>query len=228
MNKQFELLKHFPIFAQLNDHFLQEISEIAIEKKFRKGTVIFMEGERGEAVFFIKTGKVKISKLSSDGRELILNIYGSGDVFAEVTLFNDVSYPATAEVIEDVTVWMILNERMEEMVKKNSELALQYIKILNKRLFGAQQKLKHMALNDTYVRTAQALIKLAHEHGNEKNGLIELQMPISRQELANLIGTARETVSRALSQFKKEGSVEIKGKRIIITDMEKLRGWIRT
>lgn len=226
MNKQFELLRHFPIFAQLNDHFLQEISEIVMEKKFKKSTIIFMEGEKGEAVFFIKAGKIKISKLSIDGRELILNIYGIGDVFAEVTLFNDVNYPATAEAIEDATVWMILNEKMEEKVRKNSELGLEYIKILSKRLFDSQEKLKHMALNDTHVRTAQVLIKLAQEHGKEKNGIIEFQIPISRQELANIIGTARETVSRALSQLKKDNVIEIKGKSISIKDMKKLKKWI--
>ena len=223
-----ELLKHFPIFSHLSSFFLQEIASITVEKKYRKGTIIFMEGEPGAAVYFIKTGKVKISKMSNDGRELILNIFGKGDVIAEVTLFNDINYPATAEVIEDSVLGVIMNEQMEKLVIKNSELALQIIKILNKRLYGAQQKLKQMALSDTYVRTAQMIIKLAQEHGIEKNGVTELQLQISRQELANMIGTARETVSRALSQFKKEGTVEIKGKKIIVKDMKELEKWLQT
>lgn len=226
MNKNFELLKHIPIFAQLDDGFLEELASITVEKRYRKGTIIFMEGDPGEALYFIKSGKVKILKNSTDGRELILNIYGSGDVFAEVTLFNDVKYPATAEVIEDATVGVMMNKDVEELVRHNAALALQIIKILNKRLYMAQMKLKQMALSDTYVRTAQMVMKLAQEHGMEKNGRMELELELSRQELANMIGTARETVSRALSQFKKEGSIEIKGKKIIVKDMEKLKDWI--
>ncbi len=225
MNKSIAFIKHIPIFAHLSNEALEKITSITLEKKYRKGTIIFMEGDPGEAIFFIKSGKVKISKTSSDGRELILNIYGDGDVFAEVTIFNDVQYPATAEVIEDAVIGMIMNKELEELVKRNADLALQIIKILNKRLYMSQMKLKQMALSDTYVRTAQMIIKLAQEHGIEKNGVIELKLELSRQELANMIGTARETVSRALSQFKKEGSIDISGKKIIVKNMEKLETW---
>ncbi|MDF2547249.1 Crp/Fnr family transcriptional regulator [Anaerosolibacter sp.] len=226
MNKNIALIKHMPIFSQLSDESLEKIAAITVEKKYRKGTIIFMEGDPGEAIFFIKSGKVKISKTSSDGRELILNIYGDGDVFAEVTIFNDVQYPATSEVIEDAVVGMIMNKDLEELVKRDADLALQIIKILNKRLYMSQMKLKQMALSDTYVRTAQMIIKLAHEHGIEKNNAIELKLELSRQELANMIGTARETVSRALGQFKKEGSIDISGKKIVVKNMEKLKTWI--
>ncbi|MEW9123356.1 MAG: Crp/Fnr family transcriptional regulator [Thermotaleaceae bacterium] len=227
MNKNTELIKHVPIFSQLEQSALEKIASITVERKYRKGTIIFMEGDKGEALYFIKSGKVKISKNSNDGRELILNIYGSGDVFAEVTLFNDVMYPATAEVMEDAVVGIIMNTDLEALVRHNADLALQIIKILNKRLYMSQMKLKQMALSDTYVRTAEVLIKLAKDHGVEKDGIIELRLNLSRQELANMIGTARETVSRALSQFKKEGSIEISGKKIIIQNMEKLKGWLQ-
>ncbi|KXG74331.1 Crp/Fnr family transcriptional regulator [Thermotalea metallivorans] len=228
MEKNIELLKHIPLFSQLNDKSLEKIASITVEKKYRKGTIIFMEGDPGEAIFFIKSGKVKISKTSSDGRELILNIYGSGDVFAEVTIFNDVKYPATAEVVEDAVIGVVMNRELEELVKGDADLALQIIKILNKRLYMAQMKLKQMALSDTYVRTAQMIIKLAQEHGVEKNSVIELKLELSRQELANMIGTARETVSRALSQFKKEGSIDISGKKIIVKNIKKLKAWVQS
>jgi CRP/FNR family transcriptional regulator len=81
-------------------------------------------------------------------------------------------------------------------------------------------------LNDTYSRTAQAIIRLAEEHGKNKSEGVELKLELSRQELANMIGTARETVSRILSQFKKEGAIEISGKRIVIKDIKKLKSWL--
>lgn len=219
-------LKNVPIFSQLRDEDLEKISSITFEKKYRKGSMIFMEGDNGEASYFIKSGKIKISKSSKDGKELILNIYGKNQVFAEVTIFNDISYPATAEVLEDAVVGVIMNSDLEKLIKMNSELGFNLIKILSKRLFNAQTKLKQLALNDTYSRTADTLIRLSKNHGILRNGHIEFELELSRQELANMIGTARETVSRVLSRFRKEGSIEITGKIIIIKDIEKLKGWL--
>jgi CRP/FNR family transcriptional regulator len=226
MRDSFEVLRRVPIFSQLKDEDLEKIMSITIEKKYNKGSIIFMEGDKGEAFYFIKSGKIKIYRSSKDGKELILNIYGKNNVFAEVTIFNDVSYPATAEVIEDAVVGMILNSDLEKLIKVNSELGLNLIKVLNKRLYNAQLKLKQIALNDTYSRTAQAIIRLAEEHGKNKSEGVELKLELSRQELANMIGTARETVSRILSQFKKEGAIEISRKRIVIKDIKKLKSWL--
>ncbi len=222
-----QALKKVPIFSQLNDSDLEKILDITIEKKYKKGSLIFMEGEKGEASYYIKNGKVKIYKTSRDGKELILNIYGENDIFAEVTILNDVAYPATAEVVEDTVVGVIVNKELEKLLKKNSEMGLNLIKILSKRLYSAQLKLKQVALNDTYSRTAETILRLSESHGlNKTNGDIELKLELSRQELANMIGTARETVSRILSQFKKEEAILISGKKIIIKDIAKLQSWV--
>ncbi|MBM7615223.1 Crp/Fnr family transcriptional regulator [Alkaliphilus hydrothermalis] len=225
--KSGDVLRKIPVFASLEDKNLEAIRGITINRKMRKGTIIFMEGDQGEAFYFIKSGKVKIFKTTPDGRELIFTVLGEGDVFAEVTLFNDMNYPASAEILEDAEVGMIRNKDLEDLVSNNSEIALRMIKIFSKKLFSAQQKVKELALGDTYMRTAQMILKLAKEHGREIDGVIEVKLSLSRQELANMIGTARETVSRALSQFKKEGSIDISGKKIIVRDIEKLKGWIQ-
>lgn len=219
------ILKKAPVFSELSDEDLEQISSVTIEKNLRKGTIIFMEGDKGEAFYFIKSGKVKVSKTTADGRELIFGIFSDGDVFAEVALFNDVLYPAGAEVIEDSCIGMIRNEDLENLIRKNSEIAIHIIKVFSKKLYNSQQKVKELALGDTYARTAQTIMKLAQNNGKKTSEGIELNLNLSRQELANLIGTARETVSRALSQFKKEGSINIDRKKIIIKDMEKLKAW---
>lgn len=223
----FEALKKVPMFSQLNDRDLEKILSITLEKKFKRGSLIFMEGEQGEASYYIKSGKVKIYKTSREGKELILNIYGKNDFFAEVTILNDVPYPATAEVLEDTIVGVIMNKELEKLLKDNSDMGLNLIKILSKRLYSAQVKLKQVALNDTYSRTAEAILRLSQSHGiNKNNGDIEVKLELSRQELANMIGTARETVSRILSQFKKEEAILISGKKIIVKDIEKLKSWL--
>ncbi len=226
MNNNIDALKKLPIFSQLKAEELKKILSITNIKNYKKGSVIFMEGDKGEAFYFIKSGKIKISKSSKDGKELILNIYGENNVFAEVTIFNDINYPATAEVLEDASVGVIRNIDLEKLIRYNADMGLNLIKILSKRLFNAQMKLKQLALNDAYFRTADVLIRLSQNLARQRNGEIELNLELSRQELANMIGTARETVSRVLSRFKKEGSIDIIGKKIIIKDIEKLKSWL--
>ena len=213
---KYDYLKQISIFSQLKEDFLQKIDEISIMRSYSKGRIIFMEGEPGEAFFYIKSGLVKISKLSNEGH-----------VFAEVTLFNNTVYPATAEVLEDTELGMIKNIALEKLIVETPEISLALIKYLNKRLIEAQNKVRNLALYDTFGRTAQALVKLAEDYGKKTTAGIELDLNISRQELANIVGTTRETVIRVLAAFKKEMSIELNKSNIIIKNIEKVKQWYR-
>jgi len=162
-----DYLRQISIFSELEGEFLEKIYQISRVRKYKKGRIIFMEGEPGEAFFYIKSGLVKISKLSRDGREHILHVLNEGHVFAEVTLFSNTEYPATAEVLEDAEIGIIKNEDLEKVIKENPDLSLQLIKYLNKRLVEAHMKIRNLALYDTYERTAQALVKLAEDYGRK-------------------------------------------------------------
>jgi CRP/FNR family transcriptional regulator len=221
----FDYLKQINVFSSLQEEQLKKIDSISIMRSYAKGRIIIMEGEPGEAFFYIKSGMVKISKLSSDGREHILHILNAGHVFAEVTLFSQAAYPATAEVLEDAQIGMIKNGDLEKLMVENPEISLSMIKYLNKRLIEAQTKVRNLALYDTYGRTAQALVKLAEDYGRKTVRGIELDLSISRQELANLVGTTRETVIRALAAFKKEKSIDLDKSSIIILNIDKIKQW---
>jgi CRP/FNR family transcriptional regulator len=220
-----DYLRQISIFSELESEFLEEIYKISRVRKYEKGRIIFMEGEPGEAFFYIKSGLVKISKLSRDGREHILHVLNEGHVFAEVTLFSNTEYPATAEVLEDAEIGIIKNEDLEKVIKENPDLSLQMIKYLNKRLVEAHMKIRNLALYDTYERTAQALVKLAEDYGKKSSKGVNLDINISRQELANIVGTTRETVIRALTAFKKERLIGIEKNTITIIDLESLKEW---
>lgn len=222
---KYDYLKQISIFSQLKEEFLQKIDHISIIRNFTKGRIIFVEGEPGEAFYYIKSGLVKISKDSSDGREHILHILNEGHVFAEVTLFNNTSYPATAEVLEEAQIGIIKNNDLEKLIVENPEISLELIKYLNHRLIEAQNKVRNLALYDTFGRTAQALVKLADDYGKKTSEGIELELSISRQELANIVGTTRETVIRVLAAFKKEKSIELDKSHIKIKDIEKVKQW---
>lgn len=221
-----EFLKKIPFFSGISDHELNAIADIMIERRYKRGSILFMEGEQGEAVHFVIDGKVKIYKTSEDGREHILHIAVSGDIFAEVILFNEVNYPATAEVIEEAVIACIRNEDLEKVLMAHPHMAVAIIKVLNKRLMDAQAQVKSLALKNTHSRTAEMLIKMASEHGVRTPRGYELNLNISRQELANMVGTTRETVTRVLTALKKYKAIEMDRSIIRITDMDKLKEWI--
>ncbi len=222
-----EYLKIIPLFQGMTLEELKKLEKITKERSYKKGNVIISEGEKSENVFIIKSGKVKIFKTSNDGREIILDIKGKSKIFAEVTLFDNGLNPATVVAIENCIVLSISNDDLEVIIRENPDMALNIIKVMSRRLKEAQSRVKNMAINDTYVRTAQTLLKLIDKYGVEtENGVIELTLNITREELAGLVGTSRETVSRAISQFSKEKALKIEGRRIIILDKSKLKGWL--
>lgn len=224
--KNTELLKKLTFFSGLLEEDLTQIADISLERNYKKNMIVFMEGEPGDAFYYIKSGKVKVFRTYEDGREHIVHIFGEGDVFGEATLFNNIAYPASAAIYEDAVIGIIKNRDLETLVKNNSELSLKIIKILAKKLLFAQQKIKDLTFNDVFARTASQILKLAEEYGRKTDKGLMIDMEFSRQELADMVGTTRETVSRVISKFKKEKSIAEEKDKIIILNQDKLKGWI--
>lgn len=217
-----EYLERIPIFSGLRKEELELLSKYEVEKTFQKGETIFLEGDPGKAIYYIKTGKIKLYKTSIEGREVTLNILGPGSIFAEVTMFSDLDYPATAMVLEDVQVGMIRNEDLEKIVQENGNIALSLIKELNRRLYYAQMKIKDMALHDVNGRVAKVLLDLAYRYGKKNSRGIQIDLKMTKTEIANIVGTSRETVSRSLSQLKNDEVIDMKGKLVFIKSLEEL------
>lgn len=223
MQNHIDSLKKISVFSKLSDEQLGHIVNLEIKKEYKKGSTVFYESEKGKAFYYIQSGKVKMYKTSYEGKEVILNIFGAGAILGEVTLFNDMGYPATAEVIEDALIGMIYNRDIENLVLKNKDLALQIIKELSKRLYNSQMTVKEMALSDVYLRTINALLNLARDHGIQTSKGIELEVDVTRQDIANIVGTTRETVSRTMSELKRTNDIDIIGRKIIINNIDKLK-----
>ncbi|KNZ68610.1 CarD family transcriptional regulator [Thermincola ferriacetica] len=221
-----EIIGNTPIFAGLEENELQQIEDIVVIRNYKKNMIIFMEGEPGEALFFIISGKVKVYKLAEDGREQILHILKEGDVFAEVVFIDKGNYPATAQVLEDSQIGLIRNDDFERLVRENPDIALSLLRVMTYRLRQAQIQIRDIALRDTYGRVASMLLMLAKEHGLTCAEGIKIDLSLSRQELANLIGTTRETVTRVLSDFNKSNIIRLDRQVITILDEKKLRSWM--
>lgn len=227
MSNNLEYLRKIFMFSYLDESQLSDIDGLIMERNFNKGRIIFVEGEPGEAVFFLKEGRIKITKQTEDGREQILHFIYPGEIFAEVVLFDGGSYPASAEVVEDSRVGMIRNADMERIILNNSGIALGILKIMSKRLRLAQKQINELALMDTSRRMASTLIFLAAEQGVHCEGLgLVIDIPLTNQDLANMIGTSRETANRILNDMRRQKTIKINKKQIMITDMKRLKSWL--
>jgi len=221
-----KFLDKISYFTDIENDDLLTIEKISKQRKCKKNTILFSQGDPGEAIYFTMSGKVKIFKTSEDGKEHTLTIAAPGDIFAEVVLFNEVPYPASAEVIEDGIIAFIRNADMERALENNPKIAVAIIKALNKRLIESQSQVESLAFQDARSRTAEVLLSLARIHGKQSDNGIELDLGFSRQELANMVGVTRETFTRALMLFKKMNLIEISGQVIRINEINELESWV--
>jgi CRP/FNR family cyclic AMP-dependent transcriptional regulator len=215
-------LKNIPLFEDLAEGDLAVIGGLTITRKYHKDMIIFREAEPGEGFYYVKSGKVKILHTALDGREHIINILGPGEVFAEVLLFQKGGYPATAVALDDSVIGIIKNSDLEQAVLQYPTIALHLIKVLSQKLLHAQMKIKTLAFSDTYVRTAQNLVNLARQYGKQTERGLEIDIDMTRQELGNLVGTSRETVTRALSSLKKAKIIDLVDHKIIVLQWNRL------
>lgn len=225
MSNILEHLRRVPLFAHLEQEDLERIQAITSERHYGKGRIIFMEGEPGEALFLLKEGKIKLTRQTEDGREHILHLVNAGEVFAEVVLFDSGGYPATAETMEDCRIGIIKNRDLEGIIAGDARIALAMLRIMAVRLRAAQEKVMGLALYDAARRVVTTLLRLAEEHGITEPEGVRINLPITNQELANLAGTSRETVSRILSDLRRRDIVTISRQQIVIRDR---RGLLET
>ncbi|PRR70216.1 Anaerobic regulatory protein [Moorella humiferrea] len=225
MPESWEFLRQVPVFADLSPEELQHIASLALVRRYRKNMYIFMQGEPGDAIYFVKKGAIKLFQVLEDGREKILHFVREGEIFAEVLLFEGGPYPATAETLEDSEVGIIRNADMERLLSRHGEMAVKIIKVMSRRLRRAQEHIRDLALKGAYGRLASTLLQLAKDYGTPRADGVTIELNLSQQELASLIGTSRETVARILSDFKRLGAVGVERQRITILSPQKLKNW---
>lgn len=220
-----QALKKISIFSELNESDLQDLNETIIIRKYKKGMVIFVEGEPGDALYFVRKGVVKLTKTMEDGREQILHYVKEGEIFAEVLLFDNGPFPATAQVAEDAEIGIIHNQSIENFLRQHPHLTLQILKVMSKRLRHAQAQIQNLALNNALGRLINTLLKLAQEYGEKTPEGLKINLALGQQDLANMIGSSRETVTRFLSELKKQQIIKINRQSITILDLNRLKKW---
>lgn len=218
-----KLLSTFSLFRDLNDAEMDKIVQISITREWKKGNHIFMKDDPIENVYFMYSGKIKIYKSDINGREQIVNIIKNGDMFPHVGFFRKGGYPAFSEVIEDAILIVISNDDFEKVLLDNPELCIKVFKVLGEKIIDLQERLEEKILNNTYEQIIKLLIRLARSHGQKKTDVSYLlKAEFTNKDLANMIGTTRETISRTLTKLKKEKLIEVDSKGNIIFEPDKL------
>jgi CRP-like cAMP-binding protein len=218
-----EFLAYVPIFSEIPMEIIEKIEKIGTRKNYLKNDVILMENEVGTALFVIVTGKVKVARTSGDGREVILTILSESDFFGEMAILDGQTRSATVVAIEDSELFLIQRNDFINLLKEFPEVAISLLQELTKRLRSADAKIKALSLKDAEGKVATVLLQLADDVGKIKQGKVEIEKLPLQQDLANMAGTSRETISRTIHSFAKKGLVELDGNKLRITDYEKFK-----
>lgn len=200
------------------------LKELFKEKKLRtykKKEVVFREGDIASTVYFISSGKVKLSKMNDDAKEYIIDLQKDGDFLGHVAVLEEGEYQETATVLEDASIHVIPKQEFQSLIFENKTIASQFIKMLSHNISEKEEMLLNLAYNTVRKRVADALLILEKRYKKEGN-TENFSMAISRDDLAGIVGTATESVIRTLSEFKADGLIEIKSSTITILDSEKL------
>ncbi|MCK5099251.1 MAG: Crp/Fnr family transcriptional regulator [Desulfobacteraceae bacterium] len=213
-----EKLKTTPLFAGLESEHFSKIIHVTRQLKFEKGRLIFNEGETGDGFYIVETGKVKIFKLSFEGKEQILHIYGPGKAFGEVPVFEGNNFPASAMAMAKSQIIFIPRDKFIKLISDTPGLAMNMLGILSMRLREFTIQIENLSLKEVPARLASYILTLSEEHDKTE----KVVLPISKAQLANLIGTTPETVSRVFKKMINISLIGVDGRTITIHDYDAL------
>ena len=207
------LLKRVPMFKGLDQSDLESIAEHITTHTYTRNTILMHEGELPDAMYVVVDGRVKIYVSDAEGRELVLDTLSPGEFFGELALIDGSPRSATVVTTTDATISRILKTDFDRCLEESPRIAVNLLKTLSKRIRTLNDSIKDLALLDVYGRVARTILRLAHE----RNGVL-ITEPITQQELANMVGSCRETISRAMAGFTRKGLVTAQGRSLVLSE----------
>lgn len=222
MNKMW-YLKQINFFKDIPESELRNIERIAIHKFLKKKELIYLPGDRNDKVYLLKQGRVKISRLSEDGREMTVIILESGEIFGESAIYSNQEQRTTmASALEDALICTIYKQEFESIIKRNPNLSFRLARSVGIRRREIENRLEDMVFRSVPGRLAHLLLNLAEKYGKQKKEGLLLDVNLTHLEIANLIGSTRETTTTQLNNLKRQGLLTVKHRQIYITDREGL------
>ncbi|MBI1999839.1 MAG: Crp/Fnr family transcriptional regulator [candidate division NC10 bacterium] len=212
-------LRSVPLFADLASVELHRIADRTAWRDYRRRQAIYFPGDPADALYVVRQGRVKISRLSEDGKEATLNLVGPGEPFGEECVLDAPARETIAEVLEPVQVLRIPREELASALHAQPAFALAVARLMGGRRHAAEVRLEEMVFKTVRSRLAALLARLARNHGRRTAGGILLDLSLAHQDLAGHIGSTRETTTLTLNQFKRGGLLRIDHCRILIRDL---------
>jgi CRP-like cAMP-binding protein len=216
------VIRKAPIFTGLDASAADALRASMNLVKLRKGQSLFKEGDDGDHLFVISSGKVKLGTKSVDGRENLLMILGPGDMFGELSLFDSGPRTATATAVTDSKLLALGQDKVIPWVKEHPEVSLQLLARLASRLRRTNEVVGDLVFSDVPGRVAKALIDLGVKFGDKRTEGLFVNHDLTQEELAQLVGASRETVNKALADFAQRGWLRLEARSVMILDYERL------
>lgn len=218
--------KNDGIFCELNSPELQEVAKHKVNNTFKKGQTLFVQGNHPYGIYCVSTGNIKLTQMGPDGKESIIRIVSGGDVIGHRSLFTEDHYKATATALEDCSVCFIDKKFILKKIQENPSISMHIIEKLSRDMGAAEKKMASFHQKNVRERLAELLLILKESHGEEISpGKWKLNIKLTREEMATMIGTASETLIRFISEFKDAGLLEQDGKTLIISNEEEIIDW---
>ncbi len=206
-------LSELAVFQDLSPREMEELNRITTMSTVQKGRVFYRPEEPGEVLFILKEGKVQLYRISPEGKKLVITTLGSHTLFGEMALLGAKMHNTFAEAVEDCLICVMSRNDLERLILSKPQVALRILEITGRRLRDAEERLENMAFKGIPARLASMLLRLAEEQGsNEITGL-------THQDLAESVGTYRETATQVLNDLKAAGYIDIGRKRITVLDV---------
>jgi CRP-like cAMP-binding protein len=219
-------IRKVSIFNTLNTQEQKEIARYLISETFRKKETVFSEGDPSEWFYIVTKGKIKITKLSQDGKELILEVISPTEFFGGIAVVRGFPYPANAVAMEDTELLKLSRKDLLSLMDRFPSLMYCMAMNIGDRIKGSHETLKSIALEKVEARIAALLLKLADKAGEKVSEGVLLQMKLTKQDIAEMVGTTVETAIRTMSKLSKAGIVTSKSGKILLRDSDKLKSLI--
>ncbi|TQN28695.1 transcriptional regulator [Haloactinospora alba] len=223
MDETNEVLRKAPLFEALDEEGAAALRASVSEVRLGRGQTLFSEGDEGDRLFVILSGKVKLTRTAVDGRENLLSVIGPSEMFGELSLFDPRPRTASAIAVTDVVLAGLSHADLRPFIAAQPQVSLQLLKALATRMRRTNDVMSDLVFTDVPGRVAKQLLDLADRFGKEGEDGLHVHHDLTQEELAQLVGASRETVNKALAEFALRGWIRIEAKAVVLLDIERVR-----
>lgn len=211
------------IFCKLTKESVELLNVSKNENIYKKGQSLFIEGNPPFGLYCLHSGKIKVTKTNAEGRETIIRLVGEGDILGHRSLFSNSPYTASAVILEEATVCFINKQTILELIKKDQALSFEIMSKISLQMGAAEERMASLAQKSQRERFSELLLLLKESYGElQEDGRVRLDIRLTREEMASMIGAASENLIRLVSEFKKDGVVEQEGKTLYLIDIPEI------